>query len=173
MVVTHKRRGIGSDNLYTESRTLSWCKYWKGNGRTWRKINTLAFYIWFKQQRLELRSRHIYLLLDSKFELKFRNKKAVLKPISTYGILLWNMKSFKILQSIMHRVISDTIWYFNNMCLHKEFNLLEIEVTLLVILIKLFTLSSWRILWSAITSPTNSWEIYTLWIPWRILNDIN
>jgi hypothetical protein len=87
-------------------------------------------HIFAKRKQLGLSLTKMYWLLGRKSKLSTNNKlliyKAILKPISTYGIQLWGTTSnsnFEILESFQSKVlrlIVDGPWYVSNSVIRKD-----------------------------------------------------
>jgi hypothetical protein len=82
-----------------------------------------------RENTFNLKTRKLYWILGRHSPLSLRNKtliyKAVLRPVWTYGIILWgcasssNIEILQRYQSNMLRLITQALWYVTNQILHR------------------------------------------------------
>jgi hypothetical protein len=98
---------------------------------TWRK------HISAKRKQLDLKLRKLYWIIGRKSQLSLSNKllvyKAILKPIWTYGIQLWesasksNLEILERLQSKVLRLITDAPRYVPNAVIKRDLQVLTVK----------------------------------------------
>ena len=90
-----------------------------------------------KSKQLDLKLRKLYWTIGRKSQLSLVNKllvyKAILKPISTYGVQLWgsasnsNLEILEIFQSKVLRIITDAPWYVPNAVIKRDLQMLSVS----------------------------------------------
>jgi hypothetical protein len=83
-----------------------------------------------KRKQIDLKFRNMYWIIGRKSQLSLANKplvyKAILKPIWTYGIQLWetvsnsNIDILERFQSKVLRIITDAPWYVRNAVIKRD-----------------------------------------------------